>query len=45
MVNFPPRKVGPFLSEVLTLGVPDEDGNCILVAPDKDIAKLGGKLY
>lgn len=45
VVNFPPRQIGPFLSEVLTLGVPDKDGQCILIVPDKDIAKLGGKLY
>lgn len=45
VVNFPPRQIGPFLSEVLTLGVPDKDGQCILTVPDKDIAKLGGKLY
>lgn len=45
VVNFPARKIGPFLSEVLTLGVPDKDGRCVLVAPDKDLAKIGGKLY
>lgn len=45
VVNFPPRKIGPFSSEVLTLGVPDENGNCILVVPDKEIAKIGGRLY
>ncbi len=43
-VNFPPRKIGPFISEVLTLGVPDERGNCVLVVPTK-LAKKGGKLY
>lgn len=45
VVNFPSRKIGPFLSEVLTLGVPDESGNCVLIVPDKKIAKTGGKLY
>jgi len=45
VVNFPPRKIGPFLSEVLTLGVPTKDGRCILIIPDKDIAEIGGKLY
>jgi tRNA-binding protein len=45
VVNFPPRQVGPFLSEVLTLGVPDSDGQCILIAPDGDKAVLGGRLY
>jgi len=45
VVNFPPRKIGPFLSEVLTLGVPDEEGRCVLIVPDKNFAKIGGKLY
>jgi len=43
-VNFPPRQIGPAVSEVLTLGVPDKDGNCILITPTKDVP-LGGKLY
>ena len=45
VVNFPPRQIGPFLSECLTLGVPDEGHECILVVPDKDNAIIGGKLY
>ena len=45
VVNFPPRQIGPFLSESLTLGVPDEGHECILVVPDKDDAVVGGKLY
>jgi len=45
VVNFPPRHIGPFLSEVLTLGVPDSDHECILVVPDKEDALVGGKLY
>lgn len=45
VVNFPPRQIGPFISEVLTLGVPDKDGKCILITPDKDLAKIGGKLF
>ncbi len=45
VVNFPPRKIGPFLSETLTLGVPDENGNCVLIAPSKESAVIGGKLY
>lgn len=45
VVNFPPRQIGPFLSEVLTLGVPDKDHECVLITPDKDDAVIGGKLY
>jgi tRNA-binding protein len=45
VVNFPPRKIGPFESEVLTLGVPDIDGNVILITPDIQSAILGGKLF
>ena len=45
VVNFPPRKIGPFESEVLTLGVPDEKGNVILIVPDIEGAQIGGKLF
>ena len=45
VVNFPSRQIGPFLSESLTLGVPDENHDCILISPDKDDAIVGGKLY
>ena len=45
VVNFPPRQIGPFISESLTLGVPDENHDCILITPDKDEAIVGGKLY
>ena len=45
VVNFPPRKIGPFESEVLTLGVPDKDGNVILITPDKSDPMIGGKLF
>lgn len=45
VVNFPPRQIGPFQSESLTLGVPDADHECILITPDKDDAVVGGKLY
>src|SRR5258706_4878606 len=45
VVNFAPRQIGPFLSEVLTLGVPDRDHEGILIRPDKDDAVVGGKLY
>jgi tRNA-binding protein len=44
VVNFPARQIGPFVSEVLTLGVPDEDHEVVLVKPDFDIP-LGGKLF
>jgi len=44
VVNFPARQIGPAVSEVLTLGVPDIDGNCILLTPTKDVP-LGGRLY
>src|SRR3990167_6958880 len=45
VVNFPSRKIGPFESEVLTLGVYDSEGRVILIRPDKDGAILGGKLF
>jgi len=45
VVNLSPRQIGPFLSEVLTLGVPDKNGRCVLIIPDKEIAEIGGKLY
>jgi tRNA-binding protein len=44
VVNFPPRQIGPFMSEVLTLGVPDERGAVVLVAPDHEVP-LGGRLF
>jgi tRNA-binding protein len=44
VVNFPPRQIGRHQSEVLTLGVPDEQGNVVLVRPDADVP-LGGRLY
>lgn len=45
IVNFPSRKIGPFESEVLTLGVPDKDGKVILITPDKNDPIIGGKLF
>jgi tRNA-binding protein len=45
VVNFPPRQIGPFESEVLTVGVPDADGKVILAVPDKDSAVVGSKLF
>jgi tRNA-binding protein len=44
VVNFPPRQIGPFMSEVLTLGVPDADGEVMLILPDRDVP-IGGRLY
>lgn len=44
VVNFPPKRIGPFMSEVLTLGVPDENGDVILVTPDRD-APVGSRLF
>jgi tRNA-binding protein len=44
VVNFPPRQIGPFTSEVLTLGMPDEDGAVVLVRPDLRVPN-GGKLF
>ena len=45
VVNFPPKQIGPFTSEVLILGVPDKNDRCILISPNKNNVKLGGKLY
>ncbi len=45
VVNFPSRRIGPFESEVLTLGVPDEAGQVILVAPDAQDAVVGARLF
>jgi tRNA-binding protein len=44
VVNFPPRQIGKHKSEVLTLGVPDENGNVVLIRPDRNVP-IGGKLY
>ena len=44
IVNFPPRQIGPATSEVLTLGVPDSNHECVLVQPERDVS-IGGKLY
>ena len=44
VVNFPPRQIGPFISEVLTLGLPDEDGAVVLVRPDFKVPN-GGRLF
>ena len=44
VVNFPPRQIGPFMSEVLTLGVPDPDGAVVLLTPERDVP-LGGRMF
>ena len=44
VVNFPPRQIGPFMSEVLTLGFPDDAGEVVLIAPDKPVAN-GARLF
>ena len=44
VVNFPPRQIGKFMSEVLTLGFPDSDGAVVLIVPDKPVPD-GGKLF
>jgi tRNA-binding protein len=44
VVNFPPRRIGPFVSEVLTLGVPDEDGAVVLLKADFQVPN-GGRLF
>ena len=44
VVNFPPRQIGPFMSEVLTLGFPDEAGEVMLIGPTRKVAN-GGRLY
>jgi tRNA-binding protein len=44
VVNFAPRQIGKFMSEVLVLGVPDADGEVVLIRPDLDVP-VGGRLY
>ena len=44
VVNFPPRQIGKVLSEVLVLGLPDKDGEVVLIAPDQPVPQ-GGKLF
>jgi tRNA-binding protein len=44
VVNFPPRQIGKFMSEVLVLGFPDTEGRVVLIQPDRDIPN-GGRLY
>ena len=44
VVNFKPRQIGPFMSEVLTLGFPDADGEVVLAVPTRDVPN-GGRLF
>jgi tRNA-binding protein len=44
VVNFPPRQIGPVMSEVLVLGLPDEAGQVVLIGPGHEVP-LGGKLF
>lgn len=44
VVNFPPKRIGPFTSEVLCLGVPDGEGAVVLVGPERPVPN-GGQLY
>lgn len=44
VVNFAPRQIGPFMSEVLVLGVPDEEGEVVLLTPDLDVP-IGGQMF
>ncbi len=44
VVNFPPRQIGPFMSEVLTLGFPDAEGEVVLIGPERKVPD-GGRLF
>jgi tRNA-binding protein len=44
VVNFPPRQIGPVMSEILVLGVPDTDGEVVLLQPDLDVP-VGGRMF
>jgi len=44
VVNFPPRQIGKFMSEILILGVPDENNEVVLLKPERDVP-LGGRMY
>jgi len=44
VINFPPRQIGPMMSEVLTLGIPDEDGEVVLIQPQQAVPN-GGRMF
>ena len=44
VVNFPPKQIGPYMSEVLTLGVPDGSDGVVLLAPERDVP-IGGRMF
>jgi len=44
VVNFPPKQIGPYMSEVLTLGVPDGEGDVVLLVPEREVP-LGGRMF
>lgn len=44
VVNFPPRQIGPFMSEVLVLGLPDQAGEVVLIGPERPVPN-GGRMY
>ncbi len=43
-MNFAPKQIGPFKSEVLTLGVPDGEGGVVLLTPERDVP-IGGRMF
>ena len=44
VVNFPPKQIGPYMSEVLTLGVPDAEGGVVLLVPEQEVP-IGGRMF
>jgi len=44
VLNFPPKQIGPFKSEVLTLGLPDAEGDVVLLTPEREVP-IGGRMF